>query len=68
MVKKKMYGSLDVIYHLVEDEILKSYMTTLFGTARKLVIIYSSNEITPGNGSEACPASQVYRLDRTKHS
>jgi len=35
--------SLDVLYHLVEDEVFESYMTRLFSTSRKYVIIYSSN-------------------------
>ncbi|MCZ6599977.1 MAG: class I SAM-dependent methyltransferase [Acidobacteria bacterium] len=35
--------SLDVIYHLVEDEVFESYMRTLFKAASRYVIIYSSN-------------------------
>jgi len=35
--------SLDVIYHLVEDEVFHNYMKTLFSAAEKFVIIYSSN-------------------------
>ena len=35
--------SLDVIYHLVEDEVFDSYMQRLFDTATKYVIVYSSN-------------------------
>ena len=35
--------SLDVIYHLVEDEVFESYMRTLFGAAERFVVIYSSN-------------------------
>ncbi len=35
--------SLDVIYHLVEDEIYESYMSKLFASAEKYVIIYSYN-------------------------
>jgi len=35
--------SLDVIYHLVEDEIFETYMAILFDSSRKFVIIYSSN-------------------------
>ena len=35
--------SLDVIYHLVEDDIFEKYMHDLFNTAKKYVIIYSSN-------------------------
>lgn len=35
--------SLDVIYHLVEDEIFEAHMKHLFGASRKLVAIYSSD-------------------------
>ena len=35
--------SLDVIFHLVEDEVFESYMRTLFSAACRFVIIYSSN-------------------------
>ncbi len=36
--------SLDVIYHLIEDDIFKEYMKNLFKAAKKYVIIYSSNK------------------------
>ena len=35
--------SLDVIFHLVEDEVFDAYMTHLFSAARRFVIIYSSD-------------------------
>ncbi len=35
--------SLDVIYHLVEENIFELYMRHLFGSAGKFVIIYSSD-------------------------
>jgi SAM-dependent methyltransferase len=35
--------SLDVIYHLTEDDVFELYMRTLFAVARKFVIIYSSD-------------------------
>ncbi|MFZ5807147.1 MAG: methyltransferase domain-containing protein [Verrucomicrobiota bacterium] len=35
--------SLDVIYHLVEDNVFYDYMTKLFDSAEKYVVIYSSN-------------------------
>lgn len=35
--------SLDVIYHLVEDEVFESYMLGLFEASDQHVIIYSSN-------------------------
>lgn len=36
--------SLDVIYHLVEDPVFELYMGRLFDSAKKFVIIYSSND------------------------
>lgn len=38
--------SLDVVYHLVEDELFDTYMRHLFQCARSHVIIYSSNDDT----------------------
>lgn len=35
--------SLDVIYHLIEDDVYESYMNRLFSSASKYIIIYSSN-------------------------
>jgi hypothetical protein len=35
--------SLDVIYHLVEDDIFYSYMKRLFNSSERYVIIYSTN-------------------------
>jgi len=35
--------SLDVIYHLIEDDVFKTYMQTLFSSSRQYVIVYSSN-------------------------
>lgn len=35
--------SLDVIYHLIEDEVYRQYMSTLFDASRRYVMIYSSN-------------------------
>lgn len=35
--------SLDVIYHLIEDQVFKRYMQQLFSASDKFVIIYSSN-------------------------
>jgi SAM-dependent methyltransferase len=36
--------SLDVIYHLVEDEVFDAYMRSIFASASRFVIIYSSNK------------------------
>lgn len=35
--------SLDVLFHLVEDDVFEKYMKNLFGSANKYVCIYSSN-------------------------
>jgi len=40
--------SLDVIYHLVEDEVYRKYLKNVFNSAKKYVVIYSSNEEIPG--------------------
>ena len=40
--------SLDVIFHLVEDDVFDKYMRSLFLRAEKYVIIYSSNFDAPG--------------------
>ncbi|MBC8284449.1 MAG: class I SAM-dependent methyltransferase [Nitrospinae bacterium] len=39
--------SLDVIYHLVEDEVYRNYLSNVFNSARRYVAIYSSNEEAP---------------------
>lgn len=43
--------SLDVIYHLVDDNIYEKYMNDLFKSSNKFVIIYSSNHQEKYNGS-----------------
>lgn len=35
--------SLDVIYHLVEDEVFEEYMARLFDASKRYVIVYASN-------------------------
>ena len=39
--------SLDVIYHLVEDEVYRKYLINVFNSAKKYVVIYSSNQEVP---------------------
>jgi SAM-dependent methyltransferase len=39
--------SLDVIYHLLEDDVYDRYLQMLFACSRKFVIIYSSNNTAP---------------------
>jgi hypothetical protein len=41
--KAELALSLDVIYHLVEDDVFEKYMTLLFSSAERFVAIYSSN-------------------------
>ncbi|OIQ76317.1 hypothetical protein GALL_420020 [mine drainage metagenome] len=48
--------SLDVIFHLIEDEVFNSYMSTLFDAALRYVIIYSSNF-----DSESAPNAPHFR-------
>jgi hypothetical protein len=42
--------SLDVIYHLVEDAVLESYLRCLFRSAYRYVVVYSTNEDRPQAG------------------
>jgi SAM-dependent methyltransferase len=35
--------SMDVIFHLVEDEVFANYIRELFGSSRRYVVIYSTN-------------------------
>lgn len=35
--------SLDVIYHLIEDEVFETYMTHLFRASKRYVIVYATN-------------------------
>lgn len=41
--KFDMSVSLDVIFHLIEDDVFESYMNNLFNSSKKFVCIYSSN-------------------------
>jgi len=43
--------SLDVIYHLVEDDVFHDYMDRLFAAASRFVIVYASNEDRPTTDS-----------------
>lgn len=45
--------SLDVLYHLIEDEVYEQYMQRLFSAAEKYVIIYSSNRSDSDPGQHA---------------
>lgn len=39
--------SLDVIYHLVENDVFEHYMRTLFGASTRFVIVFSSDAERP---------------------
>ena len=39
--------SLDVVYHLFEDEVFYAHMTALFASAERFVVVYSSNHDAP---------------------
>ncbi len=45
--------SLDVIYHLIEDDVFHDYMSKLFDSSKKFVIIYSSNDDKQNNEDTA---------------
>jgi hypothetical protein len=44
--KAELALSLDVIFHLVEDDVFERYMQLLFAAAERYVIVYSSNSDT----------------------
>ncbi len=52
--------SLDVVYHLLEDEIYARYLRDLFSTSRRYVIVYSSDR----EGSN--PAAHVRHREFTR--
>lgn len=39
--------SLDVVYHLIEDELYAAYLNDLFASSRRHVVVYSSNSDAP---------------------
>ena len=45
--------SLDVIYHLVEDDVFEGYMNRLFDSSERFIIIYSSNTDENPEGTAA---------------
>lgn len=51
-VRADMAVSLDVIYHLIEDELFDQHMQDLFASAERLVVIYSSDEERPSEWPE----------------
>jgi hypothetical protein len=47
VLRAEMALSLDVLYHLVEDEVRDTYLTRLFQAATRYVVIYSSDGPAP---------------------
>ena len=43
--------SLDVVYHLLEDDVYRRYLADLFGAAKRYVIVYSSNREEPARAA-----------------
>ena len=40
--------SLDVVYHLIEDQVFESYMTHLYSAGRRFVVVYATNMVLGG--------------------
>jgi SAM-dependent methyltransferase len=56
-VKAEMALSLDVIYHLVENQIFESHMRALTQSATRFIGIYSSDHEGPGHVPHVCHRS-----------
>lgn len=57
--------SLDVIFHLIEDDIFELYMKHLFSASGKFVIIYSSDTNIPSTSLLHCKNRQFTKLVET---
>jgi hypothetical protein len=55
--------SLDVIYHLVEQDIYENYLRHLFGSSEKYVIVYSSNVFIPQAQSHSHELHRQFTAD-----
>lgn len=49
-IKGDLSISLDVIFHLIEDDVFNKYMKNLFDSSNKYVCIYSSNSLSKPSG------------------
>ncbi len=56
--------SVDVIFHLVEDEVFAQHMRHLFGSAKRFVVIYSSNSAQPSRTRHERPRIFTDWIDR----
>ena len=55
--------SLDVLYHLVEDEVFDAHMRTLFAAGERFVIVFSTNAGRSNSAQpRARPAQEVHGL------
>ena len=52
--KAELSISLDVVFHLIEDEVFNKYMNQLFNSSTKYVIIYSCNYDEPNHVHVQC--------------
>jgi hypothetical protein len=41
--------SLDVVYHLIEDQVFEAYMKHLFAAGKRYVVVYSTNKVMRGD-------------------
>jgi Methyltransferase domain len=56
-----MAMSLDVIYHLTEDQVFAEYMNTLFNSSNRYVAIYSSNGAPVTSNTVTWPPHVLHR-------
>jgi hypothetical protein len=54
-LKADLSLSLDVIFHLTEDDVYRSHMEHVFGASRKYVVLYTSDADDPGMDGEFAP-------------
>jgi SAM-dependent methyltransferase len=62
-IKAELVLSLDIIFHLVEDDIYLEYLERLFRSAEKFVIIYSSNCVSTGMSDHYKDREFLYDVD-----
>lgn len=52
--------SLDVLYHLIEDDVYDAYLATVFGSSRRWVILYTS-DLNHGASNDGMAAHMRHR-------
>lgn len=62
----RMALSLDVVYHLIEDDVFEAYMTRLFDHASEIVVIYASDEDGPGGAEHVRHRSVTGWVERRR--